>query len=212
MSVRKFKHTIPRTVHVACALFLWAGCMLAASRPVVLAQAYSEYEVKAAFLFKFTKFVEWPAPEDPEAKKKEPFRIGILGDDPFGDALDNTVKDEAVLGRQIAVVRGQALDDLGPCELLFLSRSFAAEAKNVLDALKESHTLTVSDMDGFLDKGGMIHLDLDGKRVLFRINDDAALAAHLKISSQLLQLAKEVRRTVHTHTGVPRNASEDKQQ
>lgn len=178
-----------------CALRI--ACALALLQPEASAEGYSEYEVKAAFLFKFTKFVEWPPAEETAGRRQQeetPFRIGVLGKDPFDDILDETVKDQQVQGRKIEIVRGDSLQEMGYCEILYVARDQEDAVAEVLTGLKGKKTLTVSDMEGFTEKGGMICLEQQDARIQFSINQEAANEANLKISAQLLHLAREVKR------------------
>ncbi|MBI2432113.1 MAG: YfiR family protein [Candidatus Hydrogenedentes bacterium] len=163
----------------------------------VIAEQYSEYEVKAAFLIKFTKFVDWPEkkpdPNSAEAGNKRPFLIGVLGEDHFQGALDKLAEAGTVDDRPMQVKRAAEVDPLLECQMLFISASEEEHLEDILKATKGRGILTVSDAKNFFDYGGMIQLMLEENRIQFRIDDDAAEAEGLKLSSQLLQLAKEVK-------------------
>lgn len=149
-----------------------------------------EYQVKAAFLLNFVRFVEWP-PEafaDPAA----PLRIGVLGDDPFGVALDDTVRDETVRNRPLAVQRGRTIEELTGCHLVFVSRSEQGRAAEIIAHYARQAVLMVSDIEGFASRGGTIDFYLDGKRVRFSINQTGAQRQNLKLSAQLLSLGRIV--------------------
>src|SRR5277367_6578191 len=155
---------------------------------VVQAQPPTEYDVKAAFLLNFTKFVEWPAGALPDAAS--PFTICILGRDPFGRALDDIVAGETVGDRKLVVRR---LADAAPprtCQVVFYDRS-KATARAALAALG-SGVLTVGEGESFLRDGGMIGFVVDNRRVRFDINQDAAEKNGLKLSSRLLTVARSV--------------------
>jgi hypothetical protein len=163
-------------------LLLWA----AAPRP---AEAESrEYQIKAAFLVNFLHFVTWP----PGAFTKDemPFCIGILGEDPFGAALDQAVRSETVGQHPIIVRRWKRLADCKGCQLLFMSRSEEKNMDAILGKLRAQPILTVSETRGFARSGGIINFYLEGNKVRFEINPAAALRSHLKISAQLLNLGK----------------------
>lgn len=153
------------------------------------AQPNLEYEVKAAFLLNFTKFIEWPP--NAFAAADSPFSICILGKDPFGRALDDTVKGEAVNGRKLLVRRLTAAPAPQSCQIAFIDTTEKALAKDVT-AIGPG-VLTVSDGDRFIDDGGMIAFVLDNRRVRFDINQSAAQAAGLKLSSRLLSVARSVK-------------------
>lgn len=148
----------------------------------------SEYQLKAVFLFNFTKYVEWPATAFADAQA--PFVIGVLGDDPFGSALDDTVRGEKVNGRTLVVRRYSARDEIKNCQILFISQSEAARLEQIVAVLKGRNVLTVGDFDKFTDRGGMIGLVTEKNKVRLKINLEAAKAAGLTISSNLLRAAE----------------------
>jgi hypothetical protein len=147
-----------------------------------------EYQLKAAFLFNFAQFVSWPADSTEEADA--PFVIGILGDDPFSGALDETVRGEHLGTRPYAVQRFRRVEDIKRCDILFIGRSERDRLPQILAGLAHRPILTVSDADGFLEAGGMIRFVTEQSRVRLRINVAGAQAAHLTLSSKLLRLAE----------------------
>jgi hypothetical protein len=153
-------------------------------------EALSEYQVKAAYLFNFLKFVEYPSESfaDPLA----PLVIGVVGDDPFGSALPQVVIGKTVQGRDLVIRVYRAGEDLRGAHLLFISASERKRIPKILSSLHGSSVLTVSDAVGFLDAGGMIQFLKENDRVRFTINVDATNQAKLKMSSKLLSLAKVV--------------------
>jgi uncharacterized protein DUF4154 len=182
------------TVRLFAALAL--GAVLpqppAATRPAALPAAPpTEYEVKAAFLYNFTRFVEWP----PESLRdtSEPFVIAVLGRDPFGPVLDDTVAGKTVAGHRIEVRRASRVEDVADAQMVFISASERASAPAILKALDRPGVLTVGDTDGFAGYGGTINFVLHDRRVRFEINPASAEQAGLKMSSQLLKLATLVR-------------------
>lgn len=142
-----------------------------------------EYQVKAAFLLNFTKFVEWPpgAFAVPDA----PLRICIVGSDPFGRAIDQIVEGESVRGHKIVVQRIRT-DRERSCQVIYFSNGTAASG-SVTPAI-----LTVGEGEEFLRQGGMIGFVIDNRRVRFDINLKAATDAGLKLSSKLLSVARSV--------------------
>lgn len=150
----------------------------------------TDTQVKAAFLYNFGKFVTWP----PAAERADqPFVIGILGDDPFGDMLDQMVVDRAIRGRKVSVRRFTSVNDAtAHCQLLFISASAANQLPDILRATSRASVLTVSDAEGFAERGGMIGFRIEDKRVRFDINAAAAASSGLAMSSQLLKLARSV--------------------
>lgn len=157
--------------------------------PVGHAQdALSEYQVKAAYLFNFLKFVEYPA--DSFADPLAPFVIGVVGDDPFGSALPQVVIGKTVQGRDLVIHLYRAGEDLRGAHILFISASERKRLPMILSGLHGSSVLTVGDKPGFLEAGGMIQFLNENGRVRFAINADAASQSRLKVSSKLLSLAK----------------------
>jgi YfiR/HmsC-like len=144
-----------------------------------------EYQVKAVFLFNFTQFVEWPAEAfaDPTA----PLVIGVLGEDPFGAFLDETVRGERANGRPLLVERFRRVQEIGNCQVLFISRSESDRLGEILASLAGKPILTVSDIEGFAPRGGVIRLVTVGGKIRLRINLDSARVAKLTISSKLLR-------------------------
>ncbi len=176
-----------RKIRVLCAAIAasWL-CSVVWSQPA----KPTEYEVKAAYLYNFGRFVRWPEAAGPAAPAD--FLICILGTDPFGASLENTIAqqmigDKRIIGKRIASVR-----ETSGCRILFISTSEAENIANILVALQGIPTLTVSDMPGFDAKGGMIQFLVEKNRVTFEVNLLAAEKAGLSLSSQLLKLAKGV--------------------
>ncbi|HXF09437.1 MAG TPA: YfiR family protein [Desulfuromonadaceae bacterium] len=166
-------------------LCLLLGCLLAgASKVSAQTVSSKEIQIKAVFLFNFAEFVEWPtnAFVDPHA----PLVIGVLGEDPFGSFLDDTVRGETVNGHPLAVRRYQDVSEIKDCHILFISRSEADRLEQIVAALKDRNILTVGDFDGFAQRGGIIRFVTD-KKIHLRINLEMAKAANLTISSKLLR-------------------------
>jgi hypothetical protein len=173
-----------------CRLWL-AGVMLAVSAAgPVAAVAPTEHQVKAAFLYNFANFVEWP--QDALGPAGSRLKVCVVGVDPFGGALDDAFRGQSVQGRRVEIVRGPSLAALGRCHILFLPQT---EQRRWLDLVKELHgapTLTVGDGPPLARQGGMVNFIVEAKRVRFEINKAAAEQAGLRISSKLLSLARVV--------------------
>jgi hypothetical protein len=152
------------------------------------AQTAEEYEVKAAFLYNFAKFVDWPPESFPDPNS---LKICVLGDDPFGGSLQ-TVAGEQVGGHKLQVVRMDSTSRLAGCQILFISRSEREHIPQILAAIKGSPVLTVGDTQKFADDGVIINFILEGSKVRFEINTGSADRAGIRISSKLLQLAKRI--------------------
>ncbi len=163
--------------------------MLLASR--ARGQEMEEYQVKAAFLYNFAKFVEWPA----QAFKtpRDPILICVLGRNPFGSALEDVIRGKSVEGRAFAFRLVEDADGAGACQILFVGSSEAKRFHSLWRALKPAGILTVGDAQGFAAGGGVINFKLDAGHVRFQINPDAAEHAQLHISSKLLSLAEIVK-------------------
>jgi hypothetical protein len=152
----------------------------------------TEYELKAAFLYNFIKFTEWPAAK--LGKTDDPFVIGIVGNDPFGAALDKTIAGEKVRERTIAVRRFPRMNDAAAnSHVLFISASEANNLAAILKLLDGQAVLTVSDIEEFAQRGGVINLKKDNNKIVFEINLDAAKRAGLAMNAQLLKLAKIIK-------------------
>ena len=150
----------------------------------------NEYQVKAAFLYNFAKFVEWPP--DAFAGPQAPIVLGIVGEDPFGDALREIISGKTVNGRSFLIKRLKLGPELHGCHILFISSSEKKNLARIFESLKGSSVLTVGETDQFVQSGGAIKLFLEGNNVRFEINVGAASLARLKISSKLLALARSV--------------------
>jgi len=146
-----------------------------------------EYDVKAAFLFNFVKFVEWPA--DAFAGERAPVTICVFGKDPFGRVLDSVIQGERLGERSLVVRRPDRLDGLDACHVLFVSPSEKDRMTEVLARVEGEPVLTVGDTDGFLRAGGVVNFKLEGTKVRFVIDQGAAERSGLRISSKLLRLA-----------------------
>ena len=150
-----------------------------------------EYAVKAAYIYNFAKFVEWPA--DAFARPDSPFVIGIIGKDPFGSVIDKAVQGKTIDGRSFTVVRLKLDQDLKQCQILFVSASEKDKISRLFSDLKGAPVLTVGETPQFASRGGIINFKIENGTVRFEINPDAAKRAHLTISSKLLSLARIVK-------------------
>jgi len=170
---------------VSCLLsFFFSGALSG----TVQAQSSSEYQVKAAFLYNFARFVDWPA--EAFAGSSGKLVIGVIGDDPFGGALDQAINGKMINGRPLVVLRLRWGQDLRSCHILFISSSEQKRLPQIIQSLRGASVLTVGDMWQFNQQGGIINLILEANKVRFEINSRGADQARLKISSKLLSLAK----------------------
>jgi hypothetical protein len=147
---------------------------------------YGEYEVKAAYLYKFPKFITWP--EDSFTSDMAAFNLCVLGEDKFGDAL-LTGQSTTINGRQVKIAyKIEAIETLG-CHLLFIGASESGSVDEILPLFDGLPIVTVSDISGFAKAGGIIELTVKKGRIAFKINRGAAHQQHLTISASLLNLA-----------------------
>jgi hypothetical protein len=149
-----------------------------------------EYKVKAAFLYNFAKFVEWP--DEAFSDKEETFILCVLGKDPFGPNL-KALEGKLVRGRKLSVIQCKDIQEVEEAHILFIARSERKRVTEVLSRLENQPVLTVSDVQGFAEQGGGIgFIDVD-KKLRFEINPEATKKAGLQVSSQLMKLANVVR-------------------
>jgi hypothetical protein len=155
------------------------------------AAALAEYEVKAGFLYHVGWFVEWPATTVQD--RAPSFIIGVLGTHPFGGVLDDVMRGKTIHERPVVIKYYQRVEEAVSSHVLFISASEEPRLPAILTVLVRTPVLTVSDLERFTESGGMIALRLVDRKVHFDINMDATERAGLKLSSQLLRLAKVVR-------------------
>lgn len=150
---------------------------------------FSEYEIKAGFIYNFTKFIEWPNETFPDAKKA--MTLCVVGADPFGNAL-GALDDKTAQNRKLEIKYTGRSKDLKTCNILFISASERENLSQVLEMLKGSATLTIGDTRGYAQQGVMINFIMDQNKIRFEINTESARRAKLTISSKLLKLAKAI--------------------
>jgi hypothetical protein len=168
-------------------MLAWAlsGMMLAQQPPKP-----SEYQVKAAYLYNFGKFVAWPVAVQ---NRNDSFAICIIGQDPFGTMLDNIVSGEAIGGKAVVPRRITKLEEVAGCRILFISGSEESRLREILTAVDKAAVLTVSDISGFCQRGGMIQFVLLANKVRFEVDLRPAAQAGLSLSSELLKVAVTVK-------------------
>jgi hypothetical protein len=168
----------------------WLSIVLVLSELELRGQAAisPEYQLKAVFLFNFARFVDWPPKVfvAPDA----PLVIGVLGEDPFGAYLDETVRRESVNGHPLIVQRYRRTNEVRVCHVLFISRSEGDRLEQIFTALRGRNVLTVGDTDDFIVRGGMIRLGTESKKIRMHVNTSAAKAADLTLSAKLLRVAQ----------------------
>ncbi len=172
-----------------------ALCLLAAAAQPALArepvaEVNQEYAIKAAYLFNFGRYVQWP--QEAVYGRDAPLVIGVLGKNPFGGLLDQ-ISQKKLEGRPIAVLRLSSMAEYKPCHILFVAASATAEDKSkALKLAQYAPILLVGEEAGFAEQGGTINFVVEENKVRFQINPDAAKRSQLKISSKLLGLARIV--------------------
>jgi hypothetical protein len=181
-SPRLTGHVIASRVITLLLVALWSG----GANWCVRAQTPDEYQVKAAFILNFAKFVEWPGGAFTEGGS---LVVGIVGDDPFNGALDK-LNSNTVSGRRLVIRRLKADDNLSACQILFVSSSERSRLGKIMDKVRGASVLTIGELPQFNQVGGIIRFFIRDDRVRFEINTGAAGQARLKISSKLLALSK----------------------
>jgi hypothetical protein len=152
------------------------------------AQLSREFQLKAVFLFNFAQFTEWPT--NAFTNSQSPVVIGVLGNDPFGTVLEDTIRGETVHGRKLTVTRFQRIEDIGDCHILYIAAPENRRPERVVEALGTKPILTVSDMGTAAGSGVMIRFVQENNRLRIRINLDAVTQSGLTVSSKLLRASE----------------------
>jgi hypothetical protein len=163
------------------------GCLLGLLCCVspALADNVDEYRLKAAFIYNFASFTEWPA------GLGNTLNLCIYGPDPFGQNLD-TLQGRSVAGRNLAVRRTNSVDALANCQIVFITRPLISNLPRVFDNLNGKPVLTVADSPGAARLGVILNMDTEQNRIQFEANLGSARGSGLLLSSKLLRLAKEI--------------------
>jgi hypothetical protein len=191
---RRISPTLLKSRRLCVAAVAIVVVAMAACRVTAQSSGATEFEVKAAYLYNFGRFVEWPA----TASSDESFAICVIGHDPFGQILDTTLRGLAIDGKNVVARRLPGPQDVDRCRIVFISASEAPQLKETLAALQKRSVLTVSDIPQFAQRGGAIQFVLAGSRVRFEINLTVAQSAGLVVSSDLLKVAIAVRKNSDT--------------
>lgn len=181
------RHAVQFTVRASLGLLLF---LLSFVSNYSTAQPPNEYQVKAAYLFNFGKFVRWHSNSNLSAD--QPFSICVLGQNPFGQALDSTVAGEMLNGRKVRTRRLASIQDGADCQIIFISASEDSRLKTILVGASRLSALTVSDIPHFAERGGMIELLTQDERIRFAVNLSTTEEAGLALSSDLLKVATRV--------------------
>lgn len=180
-----FKHWV-RKLLFTLAMILFSGCASASITPAH-AEGPKEYVVKAAILYKFIQFVEWPSTGGPMTD----INVCLIGTDPFGSVL-SIIEKQKLNNTAVHVVRNVPDSKVSACHVLFISTSEEYRASKILSMVQGKPILTVSEIDGFITKGGMIGFMMSDNKVKFEINNVSARKANLRIDAQVLELALNV--------------------
>ncbi len=164
-------------------------CALAWTPGAAQGQKASEYELKAIFLVKLLRFVEWP---DKNLPPSEPLIVTIVGADPFGPKLDSAFAKQKIDGHRVIVRRAKTVDEIERSHVVFVSSSLSSRLPETLEKLENRPILTVGDTPDFVKHGGMLGLLVEDKRLKFDVNLASSKKRGVKISSQLLRLARRV--------------------
>jgi hypothetical protein len=176
-----------------CLLLSLVGTSLAV-QVAIAASPSTEYKVKAAMVYKLLKFIRWANEE--EAGKDPKMNICIIGDDPFGEAID-AVAGRKVRDFEVAITRIERIDEIqGQCQVLFVSPAMEERLSPTLEASRKLPLLTIGDVEAFAEEGGIIELTKVRQRIGFEVNLSCAEENGIQISSQLLGMAEEVHYTV----------------
>lgn len=186
---RRCKRKQFRSTALALAIVVLA--MSAVLLPAQPPSSPTEYQVKAAYLFNFAKFVTWPVEASGQWKS---FQLCVLGSDPFGPLLEQTVQGEMLDGKPVIAKHINSVSDSSGCAIVFVGSSEQRRLPLLLPALEKQHVLTVSDISHFVDRGGQIGFVAEGGHVRFEVNQGAAEEAGLNLSSELLKVAVAVKK------------------
>lgn len=180
------RSAVSKRLPCCCTLLL---AILASSFASAQTSRASESQVKAAYLYNFGKFVTWP---NDLSKSSDAFEICVLGKDPFGAILDDTVQGDKINGKKIEILRLSRPQEMSGCNILFVSSSEENHLPGIVAEAQRMHVLTVSDMPHFAERGGTIGLVNQEDRIRFEVNRTRAEQCHLGLSSELLKVAVKV--------------------
>jgi hypothetical protein len=169
-------------------LALWSAAATWAFAASSMERAPGEYDVKAAYLYYFAKFVEWPTRVF--ITNNSPIIIGIAGDDPFGPILKKAVSSKMVQNRSIMIYHPKTLSDWQSCHIVFINSSEAGRTAPILEAFEGSHALTVCEKEGAARSKCIISFVMEGGRVQFEVDNKKAEKAGIKISSKLMMVSR----------------------
>ena len=176
-----------RTLETHKKIFSFCILLLSLCPARVLYAQAGEYELKAAFLYNFTQFVDWP--ENAFSAPDTPFQLCVVGEDPFGRILDDIVTTEFVDQHPIVVRRIQELENTTACHMVFVAEKTNIPVEAVLETIGDHPILVVGELPEFAKKGGTIGFRVINRRIRLEVNLTSARLANLRISSKLLRLS-----------------------
>lgn len=168
-------------------LYCYLLCLLCILSHFCYANVSREYQIKAAFLYNYSKFITWP--EQAFAHANSPFTLCLFGHDPFGEVLDVTVKNERILGRKVQIKRIQQVQATVDCHILYVDKSAEMELRNIYRLVRQYPILTVSDIPDFVGRGGMVEFINVSNKVRFTIDIEQLRSVGLKADANLLKIA-----------------------
>lgn len=180
--IRRLKHALTKCIVTALSI-----CWLTLNPSFAQTSPAPEQQVKAAYIYNFTRFVDWPLEAFRAADA--PFVIGILGNDPVSTILDDLVKDEKIGDHNITVEHYTDLKQVGNCNILFISAEEAFKNSKLITSINRRGILTVSDVADFSKWGGIVRFYKEASKLRLQINPAEAKAAQLSISSKLLSIS-----------------------
>ena len=153
----------------------------------------TEYKLKAVFLERFTRFIEWPDPDSRFTDTTKSFNISVIGENPFGSALDDLYSNTKIKNKKVKIIYISKISEIDSCQILFISNSKEKSLDAILDYTKGKPILTVSDHDGFAEKGVIINFYIANNKIRFEINENSLIQSNLYMSYLLLNVANIVK-------------------
>jgi len=176
--------------HINYTKILWAFLFLFIPS-VLFSQQYTEYELKAAYIYNFGKFIQWP--EETFKNPNDPFIIGIYGQNPFGEILQQTIQNKNLQNRSIVIINVSSIEEASTCHILFISKTNKIQLNQIIQGVGNKPVLTVGDnIPEFCQSGGIINFTSQHSQKRFEINNKASARMLLIISSKLLALSRIV--------------------
>ncbi len=168
------------------------GLFLLVGNLTLVAQQYTEYELKSAYIFNFAKFIEFPP--NTFNSDKDPYIIGVYGNEAFLEVLQAVIHGKTINNRSVIAINISQPEDALNCKMIYFSRTSITQALTIIEFLNGKPILTIGDnIEDFCQKGGMINFTQQFSHKRFEINPDAAARVKITISSKLLALARIVK-------------------